>query len=127
MDKNNGEIWAKLDAGTEDYYRLVNRPNVPLQTVLDNILDTARARPVVIQSLWMNVHNEPPPDAEVDAFARRLREIVEAGGRIKLVQVYTIARQTAEAYAILLTDAQLGRIAARIRTVIDLPTAIYGA
>ena len=30
MDANNGEIWAKLDAGTEEYFRRVNRPNVPL-------------------------------------------------------------------------------------------------
>ena len=43
LDANQGEIWAKLDAGTEEYYQLINRPNVPLQQVLDNILE-ARAR-----------------------------------------------------------------------------------
>ena len=31
LDANNGEIWAKLDAGTEEYFQLVDRPNVSLQ------------------------------------------------------------------------------------------------
>jgi len=46
MDRNNGEIWAKLDAGTEEYYRRVNRPNHPLSHVLDNITAAARVRPL---------------------------------------------------------------------------------
>ena len=45
LDRNHGEIWAKLDAGTEEYFRRVNRPNVPLTTVVDNILQAARILP----------------------------------------------------------------------------------
>ncbi|MBI4578812.1 MAG: radical SAM protein [Planctomycetes bacterium] len=127
MDANNGETWAKLDAGTEEYYQLVNRPNVPLQAVLDNILDAARVRPVVIQSLWMNVHGSPPPDPEVDAFARRLRAILDAGGRIKLVQMHTIARQTTEPWVTPLDDATLERLAARVRTIVAVPVKTYAA
>jgi wyosine [tRNA(Phe)-imidazoG37] synthetase (radical SAM superfamily) len=126
MDAHNGEIWAKLDAGTEEYYRKVNRPNVPLSQVLDNIREAARQRPIVIQSLWMRIHGEGPPPGEIDAFAHRLREIVEAGGRIRLVQVYTVARQTAEPYVEPLTDAELETIAARVRSIVDLPISTYG-
>ncbi len=39
LDQNNGEIWAKLDAGTEDYYRQVARSAVPWQQILDNLAD----------------------------------------------------------------------------------------
>lgn len=127
MDANNGEIWAKLDAGTEEHYRLINRPNVSLQTVLDNILETARVRPVVIQSLWMNVHGTPPAEDEVDAFANRLREIVAAGGAIRLVQMHTIARQTTEPWVTALPDDALGRLAGRVRALTGLPVAVYGA
>jgi wyosine [tRNA(Phe)-imidazoG37] synthetase (radical SAM superfamily) len=126
MDAHNGEIWAKLDAGTEEYYQLVNRPNVPLATVLQNILETARVRPIVIQSLWMNVRDESPPPEEVDAFARRLRGIVEQGGRIKLVQVYTIARETTEPWVTPLRVDQLEAIADRIRRIVDVPLAVFG-
>jgi len=127
MDANNGEIWAKLDAGTESYYQMINRPNVPLQTVLDNILEAARVRPVVIQSLWMNVNGEPPPNAEIDAFAEHLCDMLAAGGLIKLVQIYTIARRTAEPWVTPLDDAGLERIAVRVRAIVNVPIATYEA
>jgi wyosine [tRNA(Phe)-imidazoG37] synthetase (radical SAM superfamily) len=127
LDANNGEIWAKLDAGTEAHYQLINRPNVPLSRILENILETARVRPVVIQSLWMNVHGAPPPDQEVDAFAHRLRELIEAGGQIKLVQMHTIARRTAEPWVTPLDEETLNRLAGRVRNIVDLPIQIFGA
>jgi wyosine [tRNA(Phe)-imidazoG37] synthetase (radical SAM superfamily) len=125
LDDNNGEIWAKLDAGTEDYFQLICRPHVPLATILTNILDAARVRPIVIQSLWMNVHNQPPPDAEIDAYADRLREIIAQGGRIKLVQIYTTARMPAESYVTPLSAAQLEAIAECVRTRVDVPIRAY--
>ncbi len=125
LDAANGEIWAKLDAGTETYYQLVNRPNVPLRAIIANIIDAARERPIVIQSLWMRVHGQPPPDAEIDAYADRLNEITAAGGRIKLVQLYTIARETAEPYATMLTDEEMDRLAARVGLRVSLPIAVY--
>ena len=127
MDRHNGEIWAKLDAGTEDYFRLVNRPNVPLREVLDNIIDAARVREIVIQSLWMNIRGDPPPEAEVAAFADRLIEIRAAGGRIKLVQIHTIARRPAEAYVTALNPVQVEHIAARVRQRAGLPAETYYA
>jgi len=126
LDANNGEIWAKLDAGTEEHFRIVNRTNVPLQTIVDNILETARVRPVVIQSLWMKVHGQNPPAAEIDAFAERLTTILDAGGRLSLVQIYTIARQTAEPYVTLLPDAELHAIADRVRARVNAPVAVFG-
>jgi len=125
MDANNGEIWAKLDAGTEEYYRLINRPNVPLAVVLENVRQTARVRPIVIQSLWMKVHGSPPPDTEVDAFAGRLRDIVQDGGKIKLVQIHTIARQTTEPWVTPLEPGQLQRLGGRVRGQVGVAVQTY--
>ncbi len=55
LDANQGEIWAKLDAGTEEYYQLVERTPIPFQQILDNITAAARVRPLVIQALFMRV------------------------------------------------------------------------
>ena len=52
----------------------------------------------MIQSLFLRLHGSPPPAAELEAFCDRLNEILTAGGRIKLVQVYTVARKPAETY-----------------------------
>jgi wyosine [tRNA(Phe)-imidazoG37] synthetase (radical SAM superfamily) len=115
MDRNDGEIWAKLDAGTEAYYRLINRPNYPLRHVIDNIIAAARVRPVVIQSLFLRLDGAAPPPAEIEAFADRLNEITAAGGKIAYVQVYTVARRPAEANVTALTDDEVDRIVEVVR------------
>ncbi len=122
MDANNGEIWAKLDAGTEAYFRLIDRPNVSLQHVLDNILDAARRRPIVIQSLFMRVNGEPIPEAEVDAYCGRLNDLLAAGGRLKGIQLYTIARTPAEPTVTPLADAELDHVADLVRA--RVPVAV---
>lgn len=127
LDANNGEVWAKLDAGTEEYFRLVNRAHIPLKAILDNILEASRWRPLVIQSLWMNLHGQAPPTAEIDAFADQLSNILDHGGRLLLVQIYTVARQTAEPYVTFLSDAELAAIADRVRTRVNAPLAVFGA
>lgn len=127
LDDNQGEIWAKLEAGTEAYYRKVERTPIPFTRILHNIRDAARVRPLVIQSLFMRIAGEGPSDAEIAAYCDRLAEIVEAGGGIRLVQVYTVARRPAEDWVSPLPDEQLERIARAVRERTGLATAVYGA
>jgi wyosine [tRNA(Phe)-imidazoG37] synthetase (radical SAM superfamily) len=126
LDQNNGEIWAKLDAGTAEYYSLIARTKIPFRRVLDNILLAARQRPIVIQSLFMRVDNQPPPPQEIAAYCERLSEITAGGGQIKLVQVYTIARRPAEAFVSALTPEELTSIAQTIRERTGLEVASFG-
>jgi wyosine [tRNA(Phe)-imidazoG37] synthetase (radical SAM superfamily) len=115
LDANNGEIWAKLDAGTEGHYRGVNRSPVAFQRILDNLVLTARRRPIVIQSLFMRVAERPPDDNEVAAYVARLRRIVAEGGQVNKVQIYTIARRPLESWVTALTDAEIDGIGDRVR------------
>ncbi|MEW6250822.1 MAG: radical SAM protein [Planctomycetota bacterium] len=115
LDRNNGEIWAKLDAGTEEHFRLVSRSKCMLEQVLANILAAARVRPIVIQTLFMRIHNEPPPTAEINAYIQRLRELLRAGAQLKSIQVYTVARRTAVPWVAPLAAADLERVAAAVR------------
>jgi wyosine [tRNA(Phe)-imidazoG37] synthetase (radical SAM superfamily) len=126
LDSHRGEIWAKLDAGTETYYQQVDRTKVPLARVLANLRDCGRARPIVVQSLFMRLHGEPPPASELDAYIERLRELVAEGCRIRLVQVYTTARQTTEAYVTPLADAELDAISERVRAIGLVAETYYG-
>ncbi len=127
LDRNNGEIWAKLDAGTEDYYRQVARTSVFFWQVLNNILDASRVRPLVIQSLFMRIYGEPPSPDEQAAYCERLNEIVAAGGRIKLVQVHTIARPPAESFVAPLSNAEVDGLAEQVRRRTGLAVAAYYA
>lgn len=125
LDQNNGEIWAKLDAGTEEYYQLVDRTTIPFQQILDNITAAAKVRPIVIQSLFMRVSGEAPSPAEQEAFCDRLNEIVAAGGKIKLVQVYTVARRPAESHVTPLADTEIDALAELVGRRTQLMTACY--
>lgn len=128
LDDNQGEIWAKLEAGTDEYYKLVERTTIPFRQVLDNIALVAKARPIVIQSLFMRIHGEPPSPAELQAYCDRLNEIIRAGGRIKLVQVYTVARQPAESFVAPLHNDEVDAIVRLVEQQTGLQAAaFYGA
>jgi len=126
MDANNGEVWAKLDAGTEQYFQLINRTKIPFARILNNITQAAKVRPIVIQSLFLKIHGQGPSAGEIGAFCQRLSEIGNinpARNGIKLVQVYTLARKAmtivdgvpAWQFVSALTDAEVDAIAERVR------------
>jgi wyosine [tRNA(Phe)-imidazoG37] synthetase (radical SAM superfamily) len=127
LDANNGEIWAKLDAGTEAYFQQIGRTVVPFQQILDNLREAASARPLVIQSLLVRTFQEPPPPAEQEAYCSRLSQITTSGGRIKLVQVHTVARTPAESWVTPLSNAELQSAAELVRLRTGLPVATFPA
>jgi wyosine [tRNA(Phe)-imidazoG37] synthetase (radical SAM superfamily) len=124
LDQHNGQIWAKLDAGTEEYYRQIERTTIPLSRVLDNILAAGRHRPLVIQSLFIKLDGQGPSDAEIAAYVQRLRELVAGGCQIEMVQVYTVARPTALSSVQPLEDTRLDHIAAQVSAA-GLPVKTY--
>jgi wyosine [tRNA(Phe)-imidazoG37] synthetase (radical SAM superfamily) len=126
MDANNGEVWAKLDAGTEKYFKVINRTKIPFARILKNIAETAKVRPMVIQSLFLKIRGEGPSSEEIGAYCQRLREIGNinpARRGIKLVQVYTIARKAmtvvdsvpAWKFVSALTNTEVDAITERVR------------
>lgn len=86
------EIWIKLDGGTQAFIDKVNRPDVPLEKILSNILLVGRQRPVIIQSLFPAIHGEEPPFEEIREYALRLKELKAGGAQITMVQIYSAAR-----------------------------------
>ncbi|WP_146448500.1 radical SAM protein [Bythopirellula polymerisocia] len=125
LDANQGEIWAKLDAGTSEYYHKIERTSIPFERILKNITAAARVRPLVIQSLFMRVAGEGPSQRELVAYCDRLGEIVAAGGEIRLVQVYTVARRPAEDFVAPLADTDVDAIAQLVQERVGLPTAAF--
>jgi wyosine [tRNA(Phe)-imidazoG37] synthetase (radical SAM superfamily) len=118
------ELWCKLDAGTEAYFQAVDGTRLPFRRVLDNLLLVARERPIVVQSLFCALGGAGPDDAEVAAWAERLREIVAQGGRIAHVQVHTVARVPSDPRCSPLDAARLEAIAAAARAA-GLDAAVY--
>ncbi|NLE39823.1 MAG: radical SAM protein [Pirellulaceae bacterium] len=126
LDRNHGEIWAKLDAGTEACYRRVNRSAVPFDRILANLAEAASVRPIVIQTLFARLDGAPPSNEELAAYCGRLRQIVAAGGRIQGVQVHTLARRPAETWVAALSGNELDAIGKRVRDETGLVVEVFG-
>ena len=124
LDDHNGEIWAKLDAGTQEYFQKINRACQPLDDIVQNLLLTSRVRPIVIQSMFLRMSGDAPSPAELQAYLVRLKYLLDNGGKIKLVQVYTVARKPAQPEVDKLGDAELTTIADRVRGL-GIPAEIY--
>jgi wyosine [tRNA(Phe)-imidazoG37] synthetase (radical SAM superfamily) len=123
---HQGEIWAKLDAGTEAYYREIDRSAIPLDRILDNLLATARRWPIVIQTLFLEWQGQGPSSAELEAYCGRLDHILARGGQLQAIQLYTVARPTPEAAARPLRRLELDAIAASLRSRLpSLPVEVY--
>jgi wyosine [tRNA(Phe)-imidazoG37] synthetase (radical SAM superfamily) len=118
------DLWCKLDAGTEAYFRLVDGTRLPFRRVLENLVLVARERPVVVQSLFPAIGGAGPGDAEVAAWVERLREIVAQGGHVEHVQVYTVARAPSDPRFTPLDRERLEAIAESARRA-GLDTAVY--
>ena len=123
---NHGEVWAKLDAGTEAYYREICRSQVPFQRILDNLLATARRWPIVVQTLFLSWKGQGPSADEVEAYCGRLEAILAQGGRLQALQLYTVARPTPEPEARPLPRADMDALAARVGARLPgLPVEVY--
>lgn len=125
MDRHQGEIWVKLDAGTESYFKQINRTAVRFDRILKNIVDTAILRPVCIQSLFLRIHGQPPSPEEIRAYIERLQFFMMRGAKIKEVQVYTVARPTPEPWATSLSHKELESIGEIVRKETGLSVICY--
>ena len=125
LDENQGEIWAKLEAGTEAYFQTIDRTSFKLQEIVDNIAAAARRRSIVIQSLFMNVNGVAPSNEELLAFCNRLSEIVTAGGAIDHVQIYTVARPPAESFVTALSNSEVDQIVTLVKEQTGMTAVPY--
>ncbi len=120
-----GVLWVKLDAGSEEHFRRMNRCNVSFRKILQNVTLAAQRWRVLIQSMWVRLETHDPDPAEVEALAQRLNEILAAGGSLQAVQVYTLARPPAENYVSAVPEPLLRQIGETIASRTNLPVEVF--
>ena len=91
--ESNGEIWAKLDAGTEEWFKKINRSPLHLEKILDNLTKVIKLYPICIQTMVCDLQGEIPSDAEIERYIENLRKIhsVRPENLVE-VQLYTVIR-----------------------------------
>jgi hypothetical protein len=139
-----GEVWAKLDAGTEEWYQKVNISRLSLDRIEANMIALGKTHPFKIQSFFCNLsQTKPSPqaplpegegrnatlgwdEAEVAAWLSRLARIKDSGARILEVQLYTLARRPSEAFVQPVTAEFLAGIQQRVEAL-GIAAKVYGA
>ena len=111
------EVWTKLDAGSPAYLDKINRSTVLIDDILANILQTARRRPVVIQSLFAAINGECPSNQEIERYVQRLADLRNQGAQISLVQIYSATRPTPHSTCGHLPLRTLSSIAQAVRQI----------
>lgn len=119
-----GEVWAKLDAGTEAWFHRVDGTKIPFQRVLDNLSMAAQQYGIVVQSMFHTFDGVGPTDAEIESWASRLAEVLDSGGMIRHVQVYSVARRPADSSIGALKIERLEFIAEHARKL-GIDVAVY--
>jgi wyosine [tRNA(Phe)-imidazoG37] synthetase (radical SAM superfamily) len=119
-----GEIWAKLDAGTQAWFERVDGTRLSLDRIQNNLLVPARRKPIVIQSFFCAIGTEAPGPAEAEAWAARIASLLAQGAQIREIQVTTVARKPADSSVTALSDTTLESIAAAARSL-GPPVRVY--
>ena len=121
-----GEVWAKLDAGTEAWYQRVNTSRVSLDRIESNLVELGRKYPFKVQSFFCRIGDEGWNEAEIEAYLRRLERIRDSGARILEVQLYTLARQPSDAHVKAVDFSFLEAMHVKI-DVLGIPARIYAS
>lgn len=93
---SGGRVWAKLDAGTQSWFERVDGTKLSLEKVTENITWAAQQHSIVLQCMFHRFGDEAPSDAEIEAWVARVKGIVDAGGQVDWVQIYTTARKPSD-------------------------------
>jgi wyosine [tRNA(Phe)-imidazoG37] synthetase (radical SAM superfamily) len=125
LDNGPYEIWAKLDGGTQGWFERMAGRKVSLDAVTNNILACSRELEVTIQSLVPTLDGQDPGDAEIRALGERVEGIRRAGGRLRLLQLYTTARKPANERIGMIEDARLDEMGEILRQQTSVPVEVF--
>ena len=125
-----GEVWAKLDAGTEAWYQKVNISRVSLDRIEANLVSLGQKHPFKIQSFFCGIRGADGvvtgwAEAEITAWLGRLSRVRDSGANILEVQLYTLARRPAEAFVQPVSGEFLADIRRRVEAL-GIPARVYG-
>jgi wyosine [tRNA(Phe)-imidazoG37] synthetase (radical SAM superfamily) len=90
----DGNVWFKLDAGTDAGLQATNSATTRLARHLDRLSIVARLCPTHVQSCWFQRAGVDPTPAEVSGYLGALRDLHQRGIPIRGVQLYTLARES---------------------------------
>ena len=121
-----GEVWAKLDAGTEGWYQKINISKISLDKIQSNLIRLGEKYPFKIQTLFCAIDGLCPSEKEVSAYLDRLKKILSSGSNILEVQLHTLARKPSQSFCTPVIPDFLEKICSRIKNEVGIFSKVYG-
>lgn len=126
LTENRGEIWAKLDAGREEWFRKINGSSISLEGIQENLEKTSCDFPMQVQTMLCAIDKTAPSETEIENYISRLQRIYLAGkANLKGVQLYGVVRKTAEVNVEPLPREFLEKVAEQIRSVLPVSVKVF--
>jgi len=94
-----GEIWGKLDAGTDEWLNFINRPQkkINMELIETNLKFAVSKFPLRIQTMLCEAKGRIPSETDIESYAEIVQKIYQTKPENLLsVQLYSVVRQTAE-------------------------------
>lgn len=126
LTEKRGEIWAKLDAGSDDWYEKIDGSHIALERIQKNIEGAVREFPLRIQTMLCKIGDSRPDAKELDLYTERLKRIHAVNPKNFLgVQLYSVVRHTASRSVHPLEREFFEAAAMKIRKAIPVEVDIY--
>ena len=126
LSEHGGEVWFKLDRGSDSALASANGTSISLTKQLSRLRRTSELCRTRIQTCWYTTDSQDPSPTEVDEYVACLEHAIGLGVRLASVQLYTLARKPllpdgavlGEVSASWLSD--LGARLAKLGLIVDL-------
>ncbi len=126
LTEKKGEIWAKLDAGSDAWYQKISRSRVPLEKIQANIESAIKKFPMRIQTMLCKIGEEFPGEEEINLYVNRLQKIYVSNPQNLLgVQLYGVVRHTAIPDVHPIEKSFFSKVAEKIREKVPVEIDLY--
>ena len=119
-------VWAKLDAGSGELFRLMSGTEGSLEAIAGGILSFSRRASVVIQTMLCDVDGRVPSDEDLGDYCRLIARLRDEGARMGEVHIYTFARPSPKVPCAPLSDERLRSCAGLVRARTGLRVRAFG-
>ncbi|MDR2584296.1 MAG: radical SAM protein [Fibromonadaceae bacterium] len=95
----SGEIWGKLDAGTDEWFYFINRPKkkIKVELIENNLKFAVSKFPLRIQTMLCEANGRIPSETDIESYAGIVQRVHQTNPENLLsVQLYSVVRQTVE-------------------------------
>lgn len=105
--KDKLQIWAKLDAGSQELFAAMSRSKFMVEEIIRGMTAFARQSPLIIQTMLCRLKERQPTHEDARQYAQTINAMIQDGARIQAIQFYTVARMPFELYVSSLSRQQL--------------------